>query len=192
MDNLEFGAFIAQLRKEQNLTQKELADKLHVTDKAVSKWETGKGFPDLKLMEPLAQALGITLVELIQCQRKQNDTLTMEEAETVVAQAMDQSQKNTTRRYLKLFRWVLTGIGSLCLFNLLPYLFLVLTGIYDRLFLYKDLGVIGGADGPTAIITATAPPPQWLLISFPVIMLLLCVVCIVLAIRVHTLEKKLK
>ena len=192
MDNVEFGAFIAQLRKEQNLTQKELADKLHVTDKAVSKWETGKGFPDLKLMEPLAQALGITLVELIQCQRKQNDTLTMEEAETVVAQAMDQSQKNTTRRYLKLFRWVLTGIGSLCLFNLLPYLFLVLTGLYERLFLYKDLGVIGGADGPTAIITSTAPPPQWLLIGFPVIMLLLCVVCIVLAIRVHTLEKKLK
>ena len=41
MDNLEFGAFIAQLRKEKNLTQKELADQLHVTDKAVSKWETG-------------------------------------------------------------------------------------------------------------------------------------------------------
>ena len=65
MDNLEFGAFIAQLRKEKNITQKELADQLHVTDKAVSKWETGKGFPDLKLMEPLAQALGISVIELM-------------------------------------------------------------------------------------------------------------------------------
>ena len=41
MDNIQFGHFVAQLRKEQNLTQKELADRLHVTDKAVSKWETG-------------------------------------------------------------------------------------------------------------------------------------------------------
>ncbi len=192
MDNLEFGAFIAQLRKEQNLTQKELAEQLHVTDKAVSKWETGKGFPDLKLMEPLAQALGVTLVELIQCQRQQTSTITIEEAETVVAQAMDQSQKNTTRRYLKLFRWILTGIGTLCLFNLLPYLLFVLTGIYDRLFVLRDLGVIGGADGPTAIITATAPPPQWLLMGFPILMLLLCAICVGLALRVRSLEKKLK
>ena len=41
MDNIQFGRFVAQLRKEQNLTQKELAERLHVTDKAVSKWETG-------------------------------------------------------------------------------------------------------------------------------------------------------
>ena len=56
MDNIRFGAFVAQLRKEQGLTQKGLADRLNVTDKAVSKWETGKGFPDVKLLEPLASA----------------------------------------------------------------------------------------------------------------------------------------
>ena len=44
MDNIQFGAFVAQLRKEQDLTQKELADRLHVTDKAVSKWETGLSY----------------------------------------------------------------------------------------------------------------------------------------------------
>ena len=54
MDNIRFGSFVAQLRKERGLTQKELAQRLHVTDKAVSKWETGRGFPDLKLLEPLA------------------------------------------------------------------------------------------------------------------------------------------
>ena len=75
MDQTQFGRFVAQLRKEQNLTQKELADRLHVTDKAVSKWETGKGFPDLKLLEPLAQALDISLVELLQGERTPSPTL---------------------------------------------------------------------------------------------------------------------
>ena len=74
MDNIRFGAFVAQLRKEQGLTQKELADRLNVTDKAVSKWETGKGFPDVKLLEPLAQALGISLVELIKRPQGQLDS----------------------------------------------------------------------------------------------------------------------
>ena len=76
MDNIQFGAFIAQLRREQGLTQKELADKLNITDKAVSKWETAKGFPDVKLLEPLAQALGVSLVELMQGKRQEADTLT--------------------------------------------------------------------------------------------------------------------
>ena len=80
MDNERFGAFIAQLRKEQGLTQRELADRLNVTDKAVSKWETAKGFPDVKLLEPLAQALGVSLVELMQGKRQEADTLTVAEA----------------------------------------------------------------------------------------------------------------
>ena len=56
-----FGAFIAHTRREQGLTQKALADKLHVTDKAVSKWERGLCYPDLTLMEDLAVALGLTM-----------------------------------------------------------------------------------------------------------------------------------
>lgn len=59
--NAEYtGKKIAELRKEKNMTQKELADKLHVTDKAVSKWERGMNFPDLGLMEELADALETT------------------------------------------------------------------------------------------------------------------------------------
>ena len=76
MDNIRFGSFVAQLRKERGLTQKELAQRLHVTDKAVSKWETGRGFPDLKLLEPLAQALDISLVELLQGERSPRESLT--------------------------------------------------------------------------------------------------------------------
>lgn len=65
MDLQKTGAFIAQCRKEKNLTQKELADLLGVTDKAVSRWETGKGFPDSSLMQPLAMTLGISVTELV-------------------------------------------------------------------------------------------------------------------------------
>lgn len=53
MDNQKLGIFITELRKEKGLTQAQLAQKLNVTDKAVSKWERGVGFPDIKLLEPL-------------------------------------------------------------------------------------------------------------------------------------------
>ena len=102
------------------MTQRELADRLHVTDKAVSKWETGKGFPDLKLLEPLAQALDVSLVELLQGARSPSPTLTKEEAGRTAVQAMRQSEQITTQRYLRLFRWLLTGILVLCILSLLP------------------------------------------------------------------------
>ncbi len=59
------GRFIAQRRKERNLTQRELAEALHVTDKAVSKWERGAGCPDISLLEPLAEALGLSVDQLL-------------------------------------------------------------------------------------------------------------------------------
>lgn len=69
MDNVKFGGFLAQCRKEKGWTQKELADRLHVSDKAVSKWERGQGFPDIKLIEPLAEALEVSILELMRGER---------------------------------------------------------------------------------------------------------------------------
>ena len=71
MDKFEFGAFVAQNRKDQGLTQKELAEKLHVTDKAVSKWERGLSYPDVTLLEPLAAVFGMGVTELVACGRSQ-------------------------------------------------------------------------------------------------------------------------
>lgn len=65
MDNKKIGIFIADLRKEKGLTQKQLAESLNVTDKAVSRWETGKGLPEASLFIPLADAFGITVNELL-------------------------------------------------------------------------------------------------------------------------------
>lgn len=69
MNKEVFGAFIAEARKEKGMTQQSLADQLHVTDKAVSKWERGLCYPDLTLMENLAAALDLTVTELIACHR---------------------------------------------------------------------------------------------------------------------------
>lgn len=69
MDQSQIGTFIAALRAEQKLTQKELAEKLHISDKTVSKWETGRGLPDVSLMLPLCEALGISINELLTGER---------------------------------------------------------------------------------------------------------------------------
>lgn len=65
MNTYVTGAIIKRLREEKKLTQLELAERLHVSDKSVSKWETGKGYPDITLIEPLAAALGISVMELM-------------------------------------------------------------------------------------------------------------------------------
>lgn len=65
MNQYVTGAMIKKLREERKLTQTELADLLCVSDKAVSKWETGRGYPDITLLEPLAAALGLSVTELL-------------------------------------------------------------------------------------------------------------------------------
>ena len=65
MNNYVTGGTIKSLREKRNLTQAELADKIGVSSKTVSKWETGKGLPDITLLQPLASALGISLIELM-------------------------------------------------------------------------------------------------------------------------------
>ncbi|MDO4493175.1 MAG: helix-turn-helix domain-containing protein [Clostridia bacterium] len=65
MDRYVTGAMIKKLREERKMTQPELAAKLFVSEKTVSKWETGRGYPDIRTLEPLAAALGVSLVELM-------------------------------------------------------------------------------------------------------------------------------
>ena len=65
MDRYVTGAVIRRLRESKKMTQEELAGKIHVSSKAVSKWETGQGFPDISLLEPLSKALDISVIELL-------------------------------------------------------------------------------------------------------------------------------
>lgn len=78
MEAAKLGTFIAQLRKDANMTQAELAQKLNVTIQAVSKWERGKGLPDINTLEPLAAALDVSVIELMKAQRIET-TISQEE-----------------------------------------------------------------------------------------------------------------
>lgn len=65
MDKYVTGSVIRRLRERKQMTQEELAEGIHVSSKAVSKWETGRGYPDISLLSPLAEALGISVIELL-------------------------------------------------------------------------------------------------------------------------------
>ena len=71
MNKERLGVFIGAERRRQGLTQRDLAKRLHVTDKAVSKWERGLSYPDVTLLEPLAEVLGLEMAELMDCRRQE-------------------------------------------------------------------------------------------------------------------------
>lgn len=89
MDAKIFGVFIAECRKEKNMTQADLAMKLNVTDKAVSRWERGIGFPDINTIEPLALALEISVLELMRSERIISNEVTKEEAMGIITDTIN-------------------------------------------------------------------------------------------------------
>lgn len=95
MDPKKTGEFIALLRKELGLTQRDLAEKLHVSDKAISRWETGKGFPETGLLKPLSDLLGVSVGELLGGERMVQEQV-KEQADQVIVQSIQKSDKSTT------------------------------------------------------------------------------------------------
>lgn len=89
MDSKKFGHFILQLRKEKGWTQLELAEKLNVTDKAVSKWERGVGFPDIKMIEPLAEVFHVSVVEIMRSERVSEQSIPTENATEAINNVID-------------------------------------------------------------------------------------------------------
>ena len=86
MNTQDFGKFIAELRKEKGMTQLQLAEKLNVTDKAVSRWETGKNFPDIEIFEDLSKILEISVSELLEGKKIEKEELITVSEEHVVKQ----------------------------------------------------------------------------------------------------------
>lgn len=92
MNKIKIGEFIASLRKEQNMTQLDLANKLGITDRAVSKWENGRGMPDLSLIKHLCDALSITVNELFYGEKIDKEHFT-EKAEENIVNTLSFSEK---------------------------------------------------------------------------------------------------
>ncbi len=106
LDKKKFGAFVSVLRKEKGYTQKDLAQKLLISDKAVSKWETGVSFPDTSLLIPLAELLDVTVSELLMCERmKKEEPMNSERVENIVKTAIAYSEGKPIRAYQAKTKW---------------------------------------------------------------------------------------
>ena len=89
MDAHQFGAFVAKCRKEKQMTQADLAAKIQVTDKAVSRWERGIGFPDINTLEPLADALEISVLELMKSERMVDEQVPKKEVAELITDTLN-------------------------------------------------------------------------------------------------------
>ena len=155
MNQERIGKFIAQLRKEKKMTQQELANLLGVTDRAISKWENGRGMPDISLLEPLAKILGININELIRGERiKKEKTEKFDENIKMTLQEIEARDKKIRILYTILFTvsmlliyafyFLLESIstmGLICylLFELPLFLFSINLAYAKR---YKEINVI--------------------------------------------------
>jgi transcriptional regulator with XRE-family HTH domain len=112
MDQIKIGKFIAEMRKEQNLTQIDLAEKLGISNKTVSKWECGNGMPDYSVMEGLCDILQINVNELLSGERLPSKDYNKKAEENMMS-LIQESSVNQKREKRELFLAVLTTIGIL-------------------------------------------------------------------------------
>ncbi len=115
MDQIKIGRFIAATRKEQNFTQRQLAEKLNISDKTVSKWECGNGLPEASLMLPLCDALKINVNELLSGERLSDDNY-HEKAEENVMDLIREKEESKKKIILSAMVAGLTIIVALPMF----------------------------------------------------------------------------
>ncbi len=114
MDQIKIGRFIAEARKSRGITQRQLADELSVSDKTISKWECGKGLPEVSLMLPLCGALNITVNELLTGERL-SEADYRKKAEENMMELMEENRENKKRMALSVICGIITIIAVLSL-----------------------------------------------------------------------------
>lgn len=108
MDITKTGGFIAELRREQGLTQKKLAEIIGVTDKAVSKWERGLSYPDITILPQLAEVLGVSEGEILRGERHSSSAEPQE-----VTNVMEYARAEISRKRNTVVRIIMIAVGGL-------------------------------------------------------------------------------
>lgn len=137
MDAKRLGTFIAERRKELGLTQACLARQLSVTDKAVSRWERGIGLPDISNIELLATALDVSLVELLQARKNNEDRLSAEEAENLLMDTIQLSK--APNKFIKI-----VGTMILAFFAMIVIMLLCMLVFDGNIILYSVASIVTG------------------------------------------------
>ncbi len=151
MDREMLGRFIAQRRKERNMTQRELAEALHVTDKAVSKWERGAGCPDISLLEPLAEALELSVDQLLTYQTAPEEPEAAAEPVTSPAVQAVLDLTLEERRARRRRRWFIAMAVTLSLI-VLAVVYVFLSSLQARGDLFRNESSTS-PDGSITVVT---------------------------------------
>ncbi len=146
IDKQKFGAFVGELRREKGYTQKELAERLFISDKAVSKWETAVSIPDTALLIPLADILGVSVTELLMSQRiQQSETMEPNQVEDIVKTAISYAEEHPERAYQSKSKWCVIYAASV-LAGGIGLLFSHLNGqLYESVLTLTILTAVFGA-----------------------------------------------
>ena len=149
MDCEKIGNFIMQNRKAKKLTQKQLADKLCVTDRAISRWERGVGTPDISLLITLGEILEVSVNEILLGEKIEN--ITKEQSDKILVDSISLYKKNDIKKTVKIYFLIMIMITSLLLaitfFNIsmiisnlsIYYIFLILGGLFVSLLVFTKL-----------------------------------------------------
>ena len=121
MDQIKIGKFIAQMRKDQGLTQRQLAELLSISDKTISKWECGKGLPEASLMLPLCEALHMTVNDLLTGE-KVSPSEYQKNAEENMMGLLKENEENKKRMALSVICGVITIIAVCALVVIAAFL----------------------------------------------------------------------
>lgn len=137
MNTNDVGRFISELRKEKGFTQKELAEKLSITDKAVSKWETGRSAPDISLLVPLSELLGVSVIEILSGEKIEKESFTEISDEVIVETMKSDKRKRRLSVIISVAATVLLFMLALSSYPL--YHFMISIPIDDESALIEEV-----------------------------------------------------
>lgn len=149
MDYKKIGDFICKIRTEKKMTQKQLADKLYITDRAVSKWERGIGAPDISLLSDLSKILGVSINEILAGKRIEN--ITKDQADKITVSSISLYNKEVRKKSLKqlilitlIFIFILISVFffniSMIVSNIcIEYIIVVFIALFISLILFLKL-----------------------------------------------------